>query len=72
MWLQGLYNYAAVSIAVGNATRKKGQKAKSYPDKALRLIPYTEEEKEYMAEQERQKTIAYFSNLQKKWDKKNK
>ena len=69
MWLQGLYNFAAVSIAVGNAMRKKGTKAKHYPEKALRLIPYTEEEKAVLAEQERQKAIAYFDKLQKKWDR---
>lgn len=69
MWLQGLYNFAAVSIAVGNVMRKKGTKARSYPEKPLRLIPYTEEEKAALAEQERQKAIAYFNNLQKKWDR---
>ena len=70
MWLQGLYNFAAVSIAVGNAFRKKGARAQSYPEKPLRLIPYTEEEKEAMAERERKKAAEFFSKLYKKWAKK--
>lgn len=68
MWLQGLYNFAAVSIAVGNAFRKTGSKPKNYPQKALRLIPYTEEEKQALAEEERKKAIEYFTKLQKKWE----
>ena len=69
MWLQGLYNFAAASIAIGNSNRRKGAKAKEYPKKALRLIPYTEEEKEALAEQERQKAVEYFKGLQKKWER---
>lgn len=69
MWLQGLYNFAALSIAIGNATRRKGARAKPYMEKALRLIPYTEEELTAQAERERQKAIEYFTNLQKKWDR---
>ncbi|OUQ22133.1 hypothetical protein B5E80_15145 [Flavonifractor sp. An135] len=69
MWLQGLYNFAAVSIAVGNAMRRKGAKARNYPQKPLRLIPYTEAEKAALAEQERQRTIAYFTKMQKEWER---
>lgn len=69
MWLQGLYNFAAVSIALGNAFRKKGAKPKTYMQDPIRLIPLTEEEKEAKAEAERQKAIAYFSKLQTKWDR---
>lgn len=68
MWLQGLYNFAAVSIAVGNAFRKKGTRAKTYPEEPLRLIPFTEAEKAARADRERKKTIAYFEKLQKTWN----
>ena len=69
MWLQGLYNFAAVSVAVGNALRKKGARAKSYPEEPIRLTPYTEGEKAALAERERRKAIAYFDNMQKKWER---
>lgn len=69
MWLQGLYNYAAVSIALGNALRKKGSRPKNYPQEPIRLIPLTEEEQAAKAEQERKKAVEYFENLQKKWDR---
>ena len=69
MWLQGLYNFAAVSVAVGNALRRKGAKAKTYPEEPIRLIPLTEEEKAARAERERRKAVEYFNNLQKKWDR---
>lgn len=68
MWLQGLYNFAAVSLAVGNALRKKGEKPKTYPEEPIRLIPFTEEEKAARAAKERQKAVDYFTKLQKKWD----
>lgn len=69
MWLQGLYNFAAVSIALGNSNRRKGAKAKEYPKKPLRLIPYTEAEKQALAEQERARTVEYFKSLQKRWER---
>lgn len=69
MWLQGLYNFFAVSRAVGNALRQKGTRAKPYLEEPIRLIPLTEEEKADRADRERRKTIEYFNNLQKKWDR---
>ena len=68
MWLQGLYNFAALSTALGNAFRKKGSKTHSYMSEPLRITPLTEDEKEIKAEKERQKAIDYFTNLQKKWE----
>lgn len=69
MWLQGLYNFAAVSTAVGNALRKKGDKVRNYPQKPFRLIPLTDEEKAALAQQERQKAVDYFSSLQARWER---
>lgn len=70
LWLQGLYNYAAVSVALGNALRRKGTPAKSYPEEPLRITPLSEEEKAAKAEKEREKAIEYLNNLQKKWSAK--
>lgn len=69
MWLQGLYNFTALSLALGNAFRKKGTSAKRYPEEPFRVIPYSPEELEARAEAERQKAVAYFNALQKKWDR---
>ena len=69
-WLQGLYNHAAVAIAVGNAFRKKGSSPKSYPQEPLRITPLSEEEKAKKAEEERQKLIDYLNDLEKKWSAK--
>ena len=45
MWLQGLYFYHGVSVALGNAFRKKGAKPIKYMSEPIRIIPMTEEEK---------------------------
>lgn len=46
LWLQGFYFYEAVSIAIGNAFRKKGQPASEYPKEPHRITPLSEDEKE--------------------------
>ena len=69
MWLQGLYFYDALSVALKNALAKKGTRPAKYMEEPLRITPFTQEEKELQAEKERQKTIDYFSNLEKKWKK---
>ena len=67
LWLAGLYNFNAVSVAIGNAFRKKGTRPQKYLEEPIRIVPYTEEEKAVIAEKERQKTIDYFNRLAKKW-----
>lgn len=69
MWLQGLYVYNALNASLSNVFKKKGRKAAPYMEEPIRLIPYTQEEKEQKAKQEREKTIAYFTNLAQKWGK---
>lgn len=68
MWLQGLYNYHALSVVLGNAFAKKGAKRLEYLDEPIRLLPLTEEEKAERAEKERRKVIAYFDRLAKQWE----
>jgi hypothetical protein len=67
MWLQGVYFFNAVSIALGNAFRKKGAKPRDYMEKPIRLIPLTEEEKAEKAKQEQQKLVDYLNRFAKKW-----
>lgn len=67
MWWQGMYIHAAVTTALGNMFRKKGEKPHTYLQQPVRVTPMTEEEKEAEAEKERQKAIAFFNNLAKKF-----
>lgn len=64
-WMLGGYIFEAVSIALGNAFRKKNETAKEYFK--IREKPYTdslEEEKE-LTEEEKQKYIsAFMASLQ--------
>lgn len=68
MWLQGLYIHNAVGVVVGNALAKKGQQPLKYLEEPIRVIPLTEEEKRAKAEAEREKTIAYFNRMAKRWE----
>jgi len=46
LWLQGLYNYIALSTVIANALAKKGSAPKQYIEKPIRITPLSEEEKE--------------------------
>ena len=61
MWLQGLYNFHAISTALFNVIRKKGVKAKEYLHEPIRVIPLTEQEKKEREEAERKKVIDYLN-----------
>ena len=54
-WLQGLYNYAAVSISLANAFRKKGQKSRNYLEKPLDIFPLTKAQKKRREREEFEK-----------------
>lgn len=69
MWLQGLYFYNALSTALSNAFSKKGTRPAKYTEEPIRVVPYTEREREAIAERERQKAIEYFNRVAKKWGK---
>lgn len=72
MWLQGLYNFHAFSTALSNLHfDKKTHQVNKYMEQPIRVIPLTEMEKEQKAEEERQKVIAYFNALAKKWGNQN-
>lgn len=69
MWMQGLYFYNALGVALGNAFAKKGTALLKYMEQPIRVIPLTEEEKEKEREKERKKTIDYFNRLEKEWER---
>lgn len=65
-WLQGLYNYKAFGVILGNAFRKKGHKADTYFDKP---IEFDEEEKR-TPQQIRQEVYDRLKGFKEKWDAK--
>lgn len=65
LWLQGVYFFDAVSIALSNAFREKGKKPTEYPDKPRRITRETPEEQEAKAQAERDKAIAFFRRMEK-------
>ncbi len=68
MWLQGLYNFDAISTALSNMHFDgKRHKVNKYRESPIRLLPMTKTEKEIKAERERQKTIDFFTNFEKKF-----
>ena len=52
LWLAGLYNHNAVSVAINNAFSKQKQK---YIKEPIQLFPPTEDEKQAKAEETRKK-----------------
>lgn len=54
-WLLGGYTYEAVSVAVSNVLRKKGQKAKSYFEVLNKPLLSNISENKEMTEEEKQK-----------------
>ena len=56
LWLQGLYVYDAVSVAVSNALSWKGHQKQKYMEKPLRITELSEAEKEA----EQKKTLDSF------------
>lgn len=51
-WLQGLYVFDAVSVAIGNAFGKKGSTKKQYIEKPIDIFPLTEREKKQREQEE--------------------
>lgn len=66
LWLQGLYNLDALSVALNNAFSKK--KAK-YMERPLQIFPKTEEEKKREIEETRRKFVARLDALKQAFEK---
>lgn len=57
MWVQGMYIYEALSVALGNMFGKKGSRKRDYPKEPYDLFNKSDREIQLDAEKERQKAI---------------
>lgn len=72
MWLQGLYFFNAISVALSNMHFDgKRHKMNKYMENPIRILPLTKTEKELKAEAERQKVIDFFDSFEKKFKANN-
>ena len=75
LWLQGAYFFNALSVAFSNfgqsLSKKNRKPQQKYLEKPIRITPLTESEQAIKVREERQKTIDFFTNLQRKWEKNN-
>lgn len=71
MWLQGMYFYQAIAIALSNAFRGKGKQPQNYPDKPMDIFPKTEAEQKAENERIKQRIINNLNALKRAWDNKN-
>lgn len=71
MWMQGLYVLRAFSSVISNAFGGKGKKVE-YPKEPIRVIPYTEEEKRQIKQQEEEKVLKQFQSMMDTWDRSHK
>ena len=69
LWLQGLYVYDALAVALNNSFSKKKEKYMAEP---LKLFEPTEDEKKRAAEETRRKLIARLDAWKQAFDKQNK
>lgn len=72
LWLQGFYNYSAVSTALSNAFKAKGKKADEYLKEPIRLREKTKAEIQAEAERKNQELIAKLNARQQAWVSKHK
>lgn len=74
-WLQGLYFYNAVSVALYNAFRKKGSEAEHYPEKPFDISGKPKPENNEPTDEERQaerlKLIARLNAAKAAWHRAN-
>jgi len=69
LWLSGYYQYEAVSTAIHNAFREKNTRAQPYLKEPIEIFEPTEEELEERAEIEREKVIAFFTAMERKYNR---
>lgn len=71
LWLQGVYFFDAISIALSNAFAGKGKKPLEYPNKPRKITPDTPEERAARAKREREKAIAFFKRMERNFKEKS-
>lgn len=69
-WLQGMYIYDAISCAIANAFKKKGEQPSKYPEQPYQIFQeeedateLTDQEKEEQEEQERLRAKLYMQQM---------
>lgn len=70
LWLQGVYVYEAVSVALSQAFSKHSQA--KYPEKPYRLTPLTEEEQELENKKKVEEFRAQLMELGRRFEAKHK
>lgn len=71
LWLQGVYFYDALSVALSNAFASKGKRPAEYPDKPRKITRDTAEEREARVKWEREKAIQYFQRMEANFKQKS-
>lgn len=66
LWLQGLYFYNAVSVAINNAFSKQKQK---YINKPLQLFPPSEDERKAQIAENNRKLVARLNAFKDEFEK---
>ena len=69
MWLQGLYNYDAVSKAIHNNFRNRGEKSQDYMDKPIRITERNKLEKEEESKEILNKVTSQLNAMTRKFEK---
>ncbi len=70
-WMQGAYIFHAVSVALGNAFRKKGSKPENYLEKPIEFFGKTAQEEKAEAEKAKQRIIANLNRIASEWNRKH-
>ena len=65
-WLLGAYVYKAISTAIGNAFRKKGQRPEDYLAEPFPIFPLTKEEQEAKELREQERGMAVLESMMRK------
>lgn len=68
-WMQGAYIYNAISVALGNAFRKRGSNPEKYLEKPIEFFGKTEAEEKAEAEQAKQRIIANLNRIASEWNR---
>jgi len=71
LWLQGLYNYKALTVALYNSFKDKGKSPDKYFEEPIKIYPQNEKQKELEAKKERQKAVDFFEQMRLNYKKKN-
>ena len=69
LWLQGLYNFNAMSVAINNAFSKQKQK---YINKPIQLFPLSEDERKAKIAENNRKLVERLNAFKDEFERKQK